>query len=89
MTIYTWEPSKRNEIIKRRLEIGLGIPKEAKVIGAWTDLAGGRAFSVIEAADPKVMVAAAVAFNDLIEVETIPVMDSEELIKVAKSQVKV
>jgi len=30
MTIYTWEPSKRNEIIKRRLEKGTGIPKEIK-----------------------------------------------------------
>jgi hypothetical protein len=89
MNILTWEPSKRNEIIKRRLEIGMGIPKEAKVIGEWTDVSGGRDFTLLEAADPKVMFAGVLAWSDLIKFEIIPVMEGEEVMKLAKSQAKV
>ena len=89
MNILTWEPSKRNEIIKRRLEIGMGIPKEAKVIGEWTDLSGGRGFTLYEASDPKVMMAATLVWSDLLKFEGIPVMETEEVMKLAKSQGKV
>jgi hypothetical protein len=84
MTIYTWEPSKRNEIIKRRAEIGRGIPKEIKVIGEWTDLSGGRGFLLYEAADPKVSMAATLAWSDLLKFEGIPVIETEEVMELVK-----
>ena len=87
MSILTWKPSKRNEIVKRRLQIG--ISKEIKVIGTWTDLNGGRNFTLFEVADPKFMLAASLAWNDLVKIESIPVMEAEEVIKLAKSQAKV
>ena len=61
MTIYTWEPAQRNELIKRRLEKGLAFPKGLKVIGEWTDLTGGRGFMLFETEDPKVLMAATIA----------------------------
>ena len=88
MTIYTFEPSKTKEIVKRRLEIGRGLPKEAKVIGEWTDLGGGRGFMLSEGTDPKVMLAGTIAWDDLMKIENIPVMEAEEVMKLAKSQVK-
>jgi hypothetical protein len=84
MNIYTWEPSKRNEIIKRRMEIGRGIPKEIKVIGEWTDLSGGRGFLLYEAADPKVSMAATLAWSDLLKFEGIPVIETEEVMELVK-----
>jgi hypothetical protein len=89
MTIYTWEPSKRNEVIKRRLEIGRGLPKESKVIGEWTDLSGGRGFMLSEGADPKTLMAAVLVWSDLMKLEIIPVMEAEEVMKLAKTQAKV
>ncbi len=88
MTIYTWDPSKRNEIIKRRLE-GWVVPKEIKVIGEWTDLSGGRGFLLYEAADPKALMTATLAWSDLLKFEGIPVMETEEVMKMAKGQGKV
>jgi len=86
MNIITWEPSKRNEIVKRRLEIG--IPKGIKVIGEWNDLGGGRSFTLFEAADPKGMMAGTLGYSDLMKFETIPVMETEEVLKLAKGQGK-
>ncbi len=88
MNILTWEPSKRNEVIKRRLEIGMGLPKEAKVIGEWSDVSGGRDFVLTDGTDPKVMMASVLAWSDIIKFEIIPVMEGEEVMKLAKSQAK-
>ena len=84
MTIYTWEPSKRNEIIKRRLEIGRGLPKESKVIGEWSDVSGGRGFMLSEGEDLKTMMAAVLVWSDLMKFEIIPVMEMEEVLKLAR-----
>ena len=86
MSILTWEPSKRNEIIKRRLEIG--VPKEVKVIGEWTDISGGRSFTLTEEADPNAMMAGVLAYSDLIKFEMVPVMKAEDVMKLAKSKFK-
>jgi hypothetical protein len=85
MTIYTWEPAQRNEIVKRRLETGLTISKETKVIGEWTDLGGGRGFLLFETGDPKVMIEATMRWSDLMEFETVPVIQTEEVMKLAKT----
>ena len=36
MNIYAYKEGKREEIIKRRLEIGTGAPDGVKIIGEWT-----------------------------------------------------
>jgi hypothetical protein len=89
MSIYTWEPAQRNEIVKRRLEIGLAISKETKVIGEWTDLGGGRGFLLFETGDPKAMIEATMRWSDLIKFETVPVIQTEEVMKLAKTPIPV
>ena len=86
MSIYTWEPGQRNELVKRRLEIGLTISKETKVIGEWTDLGGHRGFLLFETGDPKGMIEATMRWSDLMKIETVPVIQTEEVMKLAKSQ---
>lgn len=58
----------------------------AKIIGEWGSIAGGRVFRVVEVDDPKVMLAAVMAWSDLSKIELIPVMTSEEVVKLASSR---
>lgn len=88
MTIYTWEPGNRNEIIKRRIQKGRLIPDGVKVLGEWTDLGGGRGFLLVEANDPAALMLGARAWLDLMKMEAVPVMDTEESMKLARREVK-
>ena len=82
MSIFTYEPEKRDEVIKRRLEIGAGLPQGLKSIGEWVDLTGGRGFTLIEGADdPKLLLAAIMAWDDLGKFDNVPVMEVEEVLK--------
>ncbi len=88
MTIYTWEPGQRNEMVKRRLQKGRLIPEGVKVLGEWTDLGGGRGFLLIEANDPKALMLGSRAWSDLMKMEAIPVIDTEESMKLARREAK-
>ena len=84
MSIYTYEPEKRNEIIKRRLEKGTGAAAGVKVVGEWIALAGHRGFMLFEAEDPKAVMATTLVWSDLVRFESVPVMEAEEVMKLAK-----
>jgi uncharacterized protein with GYD domain len=84
MTIYTYEPGQRNEIVKRRLERGTVVSEGVKVIGEWSYIGGGRGFMVLEAQDPKIIMATTLAWSDLIKFETLPVMETEEVMELIK-----
>jgi len=79
MSIFTWEPDKREEVIKRRAEWKCG--EEVKLIGEWIDLAGGRAFILVDTDDPKALLAEMSAWTDLGKLEKTPVMEAEEAMK--------
>jgi hypothetical protein len=83
MDIYTWEPGQRNELLKRRMEKGMGLPEGVKVLGEWTDLGGGRGFLLVESNDPKAAIAGTMAWSDLMKVEAVPVIVTSDLMKVA------
>jgi len=79
MGILTWESEKSDEITKRRAE--WEYPEGVKVIGEWSGLAGDRVFSLAEIDDPKAMLAAASAWTDVAKLEIVPVMETEEMLK--------
>jgi hypothetical protein len=81
MSIATWAPEKRDEILKRRMEKGAMVPDGVKVIGEWVDLSGGRSFMVYEGDDPKALAQWGLAWNDLIKDEAVVVMDAEAAMK--------
>lgn len=85
MSIYTYEPAKRNEIIKRRAEKGALAATGVKVIGEWIALSGHRGFMLFEAQDPKAIMATTLAWSDLVRFESVAVMEAEEVMKMAKS----
>ena len=81
MTIFTYEPGNRDAVIKRRVEKGAMVPPGSKIVGEWSALTGGRVFRLVEVEDPRSMAGAAAAWADLGKIETIPVMPTEELMK--------
>jgi uncharacterized protein DUF3303 len=85
MSTYTYEPGQRNEIVKRRLEKGTGAQEGLKIIGDWFYLGGHKGFMLIEASDPKAMLGMTMAWSDLMKFDTVPVMEIEEVLKLARS----
>jgi hypothetical protein len=81
MSVYTYEPAQREEIVKRREEEGLSTPEGIKLTGQWSYASGGRVFTLFEADDPLVMAQWSNPWNNLGKLETFPVIDTEELIK--------
>ena len=78
MTVSSWSPDKRDEIIKRRMEKGAMTPKGGKVLGEWTVLGKNLNFQLFEADDPKVLAQGELAWNDILEIETYVVLDTEK-----------
>jgi hypothetical protein len=81
LIIYTWEPERRNAVIKRRIEKGPLLTGEAKVIGEWSAMAGGKIFRLVEINDTSAALAASRAWTDLGKAEMIPVIATEEELK--------
>ena len=87
MVILTWAPEKRDEVVNRVQKIGLEHEGE-KVIGSWADIHGGRAFQLIETPpdlDPKILIKNNFVWNDILEIESVPVIDGAEMVKLASS----
>jgi hypothetical protein len=79
MDIFTYEPARAEEVMKHSAEEK--IPEGVKVIGEWVDLAGGRAFRLVEVADPRPLVAMTSTWFGLGKKELVPVMTSEDIAK--------
>jgi hypothetical protein len=80
MTIATYEPSKRDAIIKRRLEKGRMTPRGMKVLGEWSAVGGGQVFMLVEM-EKDVGTAAALPWSDLMELDIIPVAETEKTLR--------
>ena len=68
------------------LEKGAMAPPGLKIVGAWTALAGGRTFRLVESDDPMAMADATAAWADLGKLEVFPVIEMEERIKYLSSK---
>lgn len=84
MTIYTYEPGQRNEVVKRRQEKGLGFSEGVKVVREWLDIGGGRGFTLIETNDPKASIESTRMWSDLMKMEVIPVIETAKLFEGVK-----
>jgi hypothetical protein len=83
MSVFTWEPDKRDAVIKRRAEKGMLAPAGMKVIGEWADVSGGRVFRLSEVKDEKTAMAATLAWDDLGRLDFATVMATDDVIKFA------
>lgn len=83
MTVFMWEPESRDEVIKRRAEKGAMAPAGMKILGEWVDVSGGRVFRLSEVDDAKTMMAGTLAWDDLGVVDSVPVLETDEVMKIA------
>jgi hypothetical protein len=81
MIIYTWEPERRNAVIKRRIEKGPLLANETKAIGEWSAIADGKIFRLVEVNDALAALAASRTWTDLGKTEMIPVVVTEDALK--------
>ena len=81
MAIYTMKMDKRDALIKRRLEKGDSLPQGLKWVGEWVEAGGGRGFILLEATDIKPMIENTLLWNDLMEIEVLPVAKMEDVMK--------
>jgi hypothetical protein len=79
MTVYTYPPASRNEVIKRRLEKGPAVPDGIKILGEWSYVGSGRVFRLIEAADAASAFKGSHVWSDLGSIETYPVMETDAI----------
>ena len=86
MTIYTYDPKDREAVIKRRAEKGAMAPPGMKIVGEWSGLTGGRVFRLVEVDDARVMLGATAAWAELGRIESIPVIETEEVMKLFASR---
>ena len=87
LCIVTWAPEKRDEVLKRSQEKGFQ-HEGIKVIGTWIDIDGWRAYQLTDVPDdinPKLRLKANFAWNDIVRIETVRVMEAEELVKITAS----
>jgi hypothetical protein len=82
LTIYRWSPENRKAVVARFMETGGQPPAGVKLLSRWTDVAGGRGFTLTESDDPVASAKYAYAWSDLITFEMIPVINDEQLAKV-------
>ena len=54
MTIFTYEPDNRDEVIKRAVKKGTMVPEGARTLGQWSSTSGGKVFRLVEMDDPLV-----------------------------------
>ena len=80
ISIFTYEPDKRDAVLKRRAE-SLFTPEGAKCLGQWSSTTGGQAFTLFEVDNALIMSQWTYAWNDLGKFEVFPVVDTEELLK--------
>jgi len=81
---FTPDKEKRNEAIARFLKTGGLPPKGAKLLGRWTRLDFSEGYDLLESDDPKALTEFALAWNDIMEIEIVPVLEDQALSEVLK-----
>ena len=81
---YTYEPEKRDEVLKRRAEKGAGFTSDTQVIGEWSNMGGGGGLLIAETENPLAIAETARGWTDLVKFTVVPVVDMEQMMKLAK-----
>jgi len=81
---FTPDKEKRNEAIARFLKTGGLPPKGAKLLGRWTRLDFSEWYDLLESDDPKALTEFALAWNDIMEIKIVPVLEDQALSEVLK-----
>lgn len=76
MDVVTWEPEKRDEVIRRAAE--WKCTEGLNEHGYWVDLTGRRVFYLYETDDPKVVMESNSYWTDIVKIDSFQVMDIKD-----------
>ena len=85
MCLWSYKPDQRDEVVQRRLEKGPMRTEGVKEIGEWSALQGGRGFTLVEAEDPVEILTSLRAWTDKLEIEIVPVIETDDVMKLVSS----
>ena len=80
----TWEPKESEKIVEHFKE--LKPPANIKIVNQWMDLNGGRYFMLYETESPEAYAEFNLPWSDICYIESVPVMESTEFIKLMVSK---
>jgi hypothetical protein len=89
LLLFDYDPAKREEVVRKRIEVGIPQKAGTKLLGQWSYLGGGRVVTLVEADDPKVLYEAVAPYTNLGKFEILPVMETEKILDLLKLQYKV
>jgi uncharacterized FAD-dependent dehydrogenase len=81
LSIFTYDAADREKVVKRHVLGGERAPEGVQVLQEVVDLQRNRVFRIAEVTDPKAILAANMAWGDLGNIETFPVMETEEMLE--------
>ena len=81
MSIFTFGAANREAIIRRHALGENKVPERVQVHVEVVDLSKNRVFRIFEATDPKAILESNLTWSDLGEIETVPVMETEEVLE--------
>jgi hypothetical protein len=81
MSIFTFGAANREAIIRRHALGENKVPNGVQVHVEVVDLSKNRIFRIFDATDPKAILESNLTWNDLGEIETVPVMETEEVLE--------
>ena len=84
LSIFSYTPEKRAQVIQRRLEKGAMDPPGSKLLGEWSYAGGGKVFRLSETNDVASILGLAKAWADLGQIEIYPVLETEEALKLLR-----
>jgi hypothetical protein len=76
--IADWEPSQRDEVIKRRKE--WKYPENVKLIGEYTLLGAGRAVVIFDAPDITAVLGVELPYSDIVKWDITPAIAAADLL---------
>jgi hypothetical protein len=85
LSIYSYPPENRAQVIQRRLEKGTMDPPGGKLLGEWSYAGGGKVFRLSETDDVRNILGLASAWADLGQIEIYPVLETDQALKLLRS----
>lgn len=81
LSILTFDAANREAFLKRRARGEGKVPEGVQLLTEVVDVTKNRVFRISEVTDPKAILEANMAWSDLGEIETVPVMETEEMLE--------
>jgi glutamate formiminotransferase len=81
MSIFTFDAANREAIIKRRTLEDTNVSEGVQVCMEVVDLSKNRVYRIFEVTDPKAILKANLKWSDLAQIDTFPVMETDEVLE--------